>query len=324
MIIDRKLQSGRTRAARCRGLSGGLLICMLLATLFESVQVTAEESPATSYSIFAGTMADMTYTELEAATRAGAVALWGLGVIEEHGPHLPLGTDVYVPTATLHLVQAKLQTVNKISSVIVPAYYWGVNQVTGSFAGSIDIRPEIMVEVMIDVFKSLKKAGFNDVFCLSGHGDAAHNRALFEGVKRGAAAASIRVHLVVAPAMAARLGLDANDPHLLLTADTSPRPTGPYADVHAGGPETSMMWGSYPRVVRDGLISGLKPTNLGPKDLQEWRKGYEHARRKTPDGYLGAPAEANPETGRKLIEANAAGVADAIAARMAKVREANK
>ena len=38
------------------------------------------------YSIFDETMADMTWPEVEAAARAGAVALWGLGVIEErHG-----------------------------------------------------------------------------------------------------------------------------------------------------------------------------------------------------------------------------------------------
>ena len=49
------------------------------------------------YSIFKDTIADMTYPEVEQAVRDGAVALWALGVIEQHGPHLPLGTDVYVP-----------------------------------------------------------------------------------------------------------------------------------------------------------------------------------------------------------------------------------
>src|SRR5262249_15785013 len=101
-------------------------------------------------SVFAGTLADMTYVELDEAGRRGAVALWALGVMEEHGPPLPLGTDVYVPTAQLLQVQRKLGE-KKISSVIVPAYYWGVNHVTGSFPGSIDVRPEVMTELMLDV-----------------------------------------------------------------------------------------------------------------------------------------------------------------------------
>ena len=53
------------------------------------------------YSIFKDTIADMTYPEVEEAVRDGAVALWALGVIEQHGPHLPLATDVYVPMARL-------------------------------------------------------------------------------------------------------------------------------------------------------------------------------------------------------------------------------
>jgi creatinine amidohydrolase len=46
------------------------------------------------YSIFHETMADMTFPELVQAAADRAVVLWGLGVIEQHGPHLPLGTDV--------------------------------------------------------------------------------------------------------------------------------------------------------------------------------------------------------------------------------------
>src|SRR5687767_6769748 len=108
--------------------------------------MAAPASFASAPSVFAGTLADMTYVELEEATRGGAVALWALGAIEEHGPHLPLATDVYVPTAQLLQVQQRLAG-RKIGSVIVPAYYWGVNRVTGSFPGSIDIRPEVMTEL---------------------------------------------------------------------------------------------------------------------------------------------------------------------------------
>ena len=47
------------------------------------------------YSIFHETMADMTYPEIEAAAKRHAILLWPMGVIEEHGPQLPLGTDIY-------------------------------------------------------------------------------------------------------------------------------------------------------------------------------------------------------------------------------------
>lgn len=48
------------------------------------------------YSIFADTMADMTYQEVEQYAIEEAVILFPIAVIEEHGPHLPLGTDTYI------------------------------------------------------------------------------------------------------------------------------------------------------------------------------------------------------------------------------------
>ena len=99
------------------------------------------------YSIFHDTIADMTYPELERSIGQGAVALWGLGVIEQHGPHLPLGTDAYLPYARLRRVRALLAD-RGVSAVAIPPFYWGVNQVTGAFTGSIHVRPEIMVPLV--------------------------------------------------------------------------------------------------------------------------------------------------------------------------------
>ena len=45
--------------------------------------------------IFEETMAHMTYVEVEEADREGAIVLFPIGVIKEHGPHLPLAVDVY-------------------------------------------------------------------------------------------------------------------------------------------------------------------------------------------------------------------------------------
>ncbi|MGE5148319.1 MAG: creatininase family protein [Candidatus Eiseniibacteriota bacterium] len=270
------------------------------------------------YSIFHDTMADMTYPEVEEAARDGAVALWALGVIEQHGPHLPLATDVYVPSATLRVARDKLAAMG-IKSVIVPAFYWGVNHVTGTFPGSFEVRPEVMIELMKDVLRSLKKDGFGKVYCLSGHGDALHNKTLLEGVKQGSAAAPIDGKVVLAPAAAKRLGYATDDPFLALTANAAGEKS-PYLDIHAGQWETSFVWALYPDVVRDKIFPALKPTNLGPDDLAEWRKGRDHAKRKTPDGYFGDPAVASRDRGLALLEAEAALVADAIAADVKRAR----
>ena len=77
------------------------------------------------------------------------MVLWGLGVIEQHGPHLPLGTDVYMPSALLRRVRQLLA--RSIDSVIMPPFYWGVNQVSGNVSGQLSRSgPEIMIELMVD------------------------------------------------------------------------------------------------------------------------------------------------------------------------------
>lgn len=264
------------------------------------------------YSVFHDTMADMTFPEIERAAKSGAVTLWGLGVIEEHGPHLPLATDVYVPTAILRLARRILAR-RGIESLIVPPLYWGVNHATGGFAGSFLLRPAVMVELMSDVFSSLKKDGFKRVFCLSGHGDAAHNKTILDGVRQGSKAAGIDARMVVKSSAAERFGFATTDPHLACIA-APPAPSAKYVDVHAGDWETSLVWAVYPDVVRSELLSGLVPTNYGPDDLAEWRKGGEHAIRKTPLGYLGDPASADRTRGQALLQEEAELVADAVAA----------
>jgi creatinine amidohydrolase len=265
------------------------------------------------YSIFHETLADLTYPEVEALAREGAVILWGLGVIEEHGPHLPLGTDVYLPCATLKLARRLLEA-RGIKAGIFPPFYWGINNVTGSFTGSVAVRPETMTLLMLDVFQSLRKDRFDTVFCLSGQGDALHNQTMAEAIRRGRTETGIRAYFVISSAWAQRLGFDAQASHVLIYP-LSPPPQ-PYADVHAGSGETSMVWACYPRLVRQELLPTLEPTRFTADDVAEWRQGWANARRKTPQGYLGDPAAADPGRGRMIVETQARLVADTIAAKV--------
>ena len=57
-------------------------------------------------------------------------------MIEQHGPHLPTGTDVYIPSARLRAVKTLLAA-EGIESLIIPPFYWGVNVVSASFPASI-------------------------------------------------------------------------------------------------------------------------------------------------------------------------------------------
>ena len=73
-------------------------------------------------SIFQETMAEENWTKFQNTALKTTALLFPLGVIEEHGPHLPLGSDIYWSYAMCTLVRKKLAEMNR-ESVIAPPYY---------------------------------------------------------------------------------------------------------------------------------------------------------------------------------------------------------
>lgn len=306
------------------------------ASIPEHPSVTTEPAnpPGTDarLDIFADTIAEMTWYQVEEAARSGAILLWAFGVIEQHGPHMPTGTDVYLPSAHLRNVRARLAA-RGIQALIVPPYYWGVNDVSGSFPASYQVRPEIMIELLSDIFGSLARDGFKHVFCVSGHGDRRHNFTLYQAIQAGRARTELDISFVLEPALALRLELTLDDPALTLQRAAGPRfiaeaagsaaaqdaSTAPrYIDVHAGCEETSMMMCSCPELVRNEIRQTLQSTDYGPEDLAVWRRGFAAARMKTPLGYFGDPAAASRAYGEALFASHAERAAEAIAQRLAK------
>ena len=248
---------------------------------------------------FAGTIAEMTWSEVDAAARRGAVVLWAIGVIEQHGPHLPAGTDVYVPMSTLLGVKAELAQQGR-EALVLPPFYWGVNHVSSAFPASYGLSPDLMVATISELLQSVARDGFGHIFCLSGHGDALHNSSLHRGVQQAREGGSTCQfhHLVDAP-LAARIGVAQDDPAIVVLPETpdAPQLVTPFADVHAGDWESSLMFVGGDGLVRAGYEE-LPDTGLDADDLARWRLGGRDARAVTPEGYLGDPASATPDRGR--------------------------
>ena len=158
------------------------------------------------YSIFAGTMVDQTWEEVEQAAREHAAVLWPLGVIEEHGPHMPLGVDIYNAYAVFRRV-AELLRERGLPAIVAPPLYWGINEATSSFAGSISVRPSTLKAIIEDTFISLRKDGFNATYIITGHGERRHNVVILEGVEEARGTTGMRGFVVLGQGMAKRLGL---------------------------------------------------------------------------------------------------------------------
>jgi creatinine amidohydrolase len=264
--------------------------------------------------IFEETMAHLTYVQIEEAARKGAIILFPTGVIEEHGPHLPLAVDVYGSYLQSRAIKKELE-IKEIQALIAPPFYWGINIATGSFGGSFTSREETMIAVLLDAMGSLKRWGFEQVFFINHHMDGGHVKALDKAIQKARMEIGIAAFWVIDQFFAKRLGFKEDEPHLLIHKSLMPsRPPSLNLNIHAEAYETSFMWHYVPDLVNFEVWKTLKPTNLTLKDLEVWSKGGSEARKVTPQGYFGDPAAADPERGKGDIETFGKVAAEAISA----------
>jgi len=290
-------------------------VCAGASAVFFTMQPSFAQDrnvSAGGYSIFHETMVDMAYPEVEEAARRGAILLWPMGVIEEHAPHLPLGTDIYNSYATLKQVARLLRAKGK-DVLIAPPMYWGINDATGAFGGSFSVRPSTLKAIIEDTFASFRKDGFQTVYIVTGHGDRLHNQTIVDGVEAARSSTGMRGFVLLPPIMAERLGLKGAEPHVVLMDGPPAGATPPrYVEVHAGAGETSAVWYNFPSLVKTEMIPKLPDTKFGPEDLAEWRKGWDNARAKTPLGYLGDPSSSSLQRGEQAFHGGAARLAETI------------
>jgi creatinine amidohydrolase len=109
---------------------------------------------------------ELSQIEVDALDRAKTVLVIPLGSVEQHGHHLPLGTDTMLAHA-LALSAAKRSS-GKI--VVLPPPWYGFSAHHMRFPGSITLSHQTLMAMVEDVVASLARHGFTRVLLLNGHG----------------------------------------------------------------------------------------------------------------------------------------------------------
>jgi len=248
-------------------------------------------------SIFEGTIVTDNWLDVQKAGEEKQPVLFPIGVIEEHGPHIPLGSDIYWSYNMCRRVKEKLKSRGQ-ESVIAPPYYWGVNYCTGGFPGSFSLKPETMQQVLFEIFENLKNFGFVDIYCFSYHGDACHVRTIVAAIKKANEELGIHARLVLESMDLRLYGWQGNEDFLLVSApdyplewfeEQEPSEQG-LLDIHAGAFETAVMNYICPEQVDLEMAGTLKSSSLTGEGMKKWLQGGEATREVVPLGYAGNPA----------------------------------
>jgi creatinine amidohydrolase len=240
--------------------------------------------------MFQDSMVNMKWTDIQDCVDKNALVLLPLGVIEEHGPQLCLGTDIY--TAHIHSVFIKQRLEEKgIQAVIAPPFYWGICQSTGSFIGSFKIRKETAVSLLFDIMSSLAEFGFKNIYGINAHGDIEQNIALIEAFKEASEKLKINACYAFSQSIMHHYGLTGDEAYICpIKPQAISVSTSKYPDVHAGDIETATMHHFYPQLTGVEIAKSLTPLQLGDDKIMTWLFGG-HTKELSPNGYLGSPAD---------------------------------
>jgi len=117
---------------------------------------------------------DINMKEIKELLKITKTILIPYGSIEEHGHHLPLGTDSYIVIEVLK----KIQEIKKV--FIAPPIFYGVCTSTKQHLGTITITPSALRIITRDIIKSFYNNGFRTFLLVSGHGGGIHINAIRE------------------------------------------------------------------------------------------------------------------------------------------------
>jgi len=106
---------------------------------------------------------DLTWPEVQDAVAATPFVLLALGAVEEHGPHLPLGTDTFAAEG----FSARIAEAAGLIELPVMPYgqVWSLEH----FDGSLSISDETLVALITEIAGGLERVGVKGLVLYSAH-----------------------------------------------------------------------------------------------------------------------------------------------------------
>lgn len=221
----------------------------------------------------------MTSPAFAEAVAHDPVVLVPWGIVEEHGPHLPLGTDTFQAEAVC------AAAAGRTGALVLPAVAYGNCVSTRNFPGSISLRFDTVRALALDVLLELRRNGVRRVAMVSGHAGGGHVRAMKLAAEEAAAAhPDLRV-AVVTPWDGVRAFAKA-EPDAVAGV--------PEWDGHAGALETSTMLHLHAALVK-GTAAAHKADFPDPIIVADPERYF-------PSGVMGDPTKASAASGKRLVE----------------------
>lgn len=111
-----------------------------------------------------------TYPEIaEIGAKDGSVLVVPVGSIEQHGPHMPVATDIILADAVARGGATVAADLN-VPVLLLPPVWAGTSQHHLHWGGTVTLEVATMLAVLEEIADTALENGFNAIFFLNGHG----------------------------------------------------------------------------------------------------------------------------------------------------------
>lgn len=203
----------------------------------------------------------MTTTDFSAVDMSRVIAVLPVAAVEQHGPHLPVGTDAQIMEGYLARVVARLARESPV--LFLPVQAIGTSREHLAFPGTLTLTPATALAAWIEIGESVARAGCRKLVVANSHGG---NNALVDILAREL---RVRARMLVVRAFWHHFGY----PDALFEADELRH------GIHAGDVETSLMM-----AFRDDLVRRDDLANFAPAS-RDMEQGFQWLRATGPHGF---------------------------------------
>ncbi|MBS7297751.1 MAG: creatininase family protein [Eubacteriales bacterium] len=240
-------------------------------------------------------MEKMTVHDMQLAMEKTKTVIIPTGVVEQHGFHLPLSTDILNVKMPVELAA------DRLNAVVAPMVNYCFSG--GTLLGTVNVSPNTFGLYISEICSEFVRMGFENIIVFLGHAGTDNINALKN---------SLQMLLRRNPEIAEKITLS------LVTAwDLSPTWLSgfdmlPEHDFHAGMMETALMMHWAPELVRDEIVMDDEYTSRMMRSDQDWfekrTKPVDHPfvvetvgqRDEIEVGVMGFPEKATKELGEKI------------------------
>lgn len=218
-----------------------------------------------------------------AMERSAATIILPIGILEKHGPHAPIGSDL------IHVREWAARAAKQEYAVVFPDFYYGQINEARHQPGTFSLPPRVVWDLLEATCDELGRNGFQKIVIVNGHGGNPQLLRYFIQTQ-----------------------LDRRRDYVVYLFDPAPDPAAeekiralrrsdPAGDMHAGERETSSLLYLRPDLVKMDTAtqeSGANQKRLALPDLYTgiwWYAGF-------PNHYAGEGATATRELGEALTE----------------------